>query len=209
MFSSGCKPSNPSTKTSQYVGATQLEISLEPGQAEAKLEIPMKNPSSQVMKVIGVQSDCGCVMSHEAGRMVAAGESVLLEATFSPTPAMGDTTVKKQIRVQVDGLAEPIVLQLVAKVAQTRRLSSDKLEWKGSALAAQVLKLESPLAFELKEVRGSNSSFQWEVLERANAQELSVKVWPTSPGLKSSVLMLDTTLPRPWGQTTVGLQVME
>lgn len=129
--------------------------------------------------------------------------------TFRANALMGGTTVEKTVKVRVRGHEAPAALTFRAHVPDTIRISPSRLEWSGGDLAWREITLESPLDFELLQIRASSTGYQWETSAPPGESERKIvlKVRPLGADPRTSLLTIETSLPDPWNKTSVPLMI--
>ncbi len=185
-----------------------IELTLKPAQSRTEAVFGVENRSDRTVKIHHVESDCGCMVAASAGRTLAPKEMSEVKVEFRPTPAMGGTVQKRQLRVHIEGQEKPVSLQLEVTVPHTLRVEPAALEWAEGSQATTQLSVEGAVPFQIVGIKSSSNAFVWKPINVSRAAKRhQIEVRPFSKEGKQSMLFIQTTLPAPWAQIGVPLKV--
>lgn len=185
-----------------------VELTLKPTQNRAEAVFGVENRSDRTVKIHHVESDCGCMVAASAGQTLAPNEISEVKVEFRPTPAMGGTVQKRQLRVHIEGQEKPVSLHLEVTVPHTLQLSPVSLDWPAGSRGILKVSLEGAMPFKIIGISCSSTAFTWNTIDSGGVvKRHEIEVRPASEAGKQSMLFIQTTLPPPWAQISVPLKV--
>lgn len=185
-----------------------IEIKLEPGESRHHISFPVRNSGDKPEVIESVSSECGCLLGDSPGVEIAPGAAATVPMTFRANVLMGETIVEKTVKVRLRGHESHAALAFRAHVPATISATPAHLEWKPGDLSWQEVALESPLEFQLLQIRASSTGFQWEASSSGkSSRTFFLKVRPLKVESRMSLLTLETSLPDPWSKLSVPLLI--
>jgi len=73
-----------------------------------KHEFILKNDTAKELKILSVNTSCGCAASQAKKKLLAPGESTSIEVSFNSAKYSGD--VKQSVYVNTDNVKDPLVV---------------------------------------------------------------------------------------------------
>ncbi len=87
------------------------------GDSEERL-VQYRNPGTEPVKIIWVQSSCGCTVPQPGKRELAAGETGELKVGYHAS--LGRRTIKQSIKIYLAGVKTPVLLSIQGEVSADR-----------------------------------------------------------------------------------------
>lgn len=115
-------PSSLSSKTPQVVFSKPpllldpplVDLGMVKQEDESHAVVSYTNVSHETTRILKVESSCGCTVAKPSKEDLAPGETGQLSITFRPGSNRG--TSHQVVRISVEGLPEPIMLQVEAEI---------------------------------------------------------------------------------------------
>lgn len=115
---------------------TLQEIKVHPLQASAVVTFGFTNAGSNVVNILDITSDCGCISGNVENKTFAPGESGAVTVTFDIGNRTGLQS-KKLLVMTDDKAALPVHLTVSTTIPKAYDVSPKRLTWVGEQLGSQ------------------------------------------------------------------------
>ena len=175
-------------------------------ETEYTATFPFKNQGDEAIKIMEVNSSCGCTTALPSKQVFEPGESGEISATFDYGSREGKQV--KSIRVETDQETNPrIFLSLEVEIPTVLEVSPSVLMWNRateSDFQAKEVTIESFLdeSIEIMEVVASSDLFKHEIKVLEDGKKFALVVEPQyipadSKGIIRGTFIVKTNFPNP------------